>query len=50
MILYRIAKILLRRGYGKDLVQVSLLHTMGRKGKPTDEGFILVVWGAYFNI
>ena len=39
MILYRIAKTLLRRGHGKDLVQVSLLHAMGRKGKPTDEGF-----------
>ena len=35
MILYRIAKNLLRRGHGKDLVQPSPPHTMGAgRGKP----------------
>ena len=33
MILYRIAKNLLRRGHGKDLVQLSSLHTIGQEGK-----------------
>ena len=38
MILYRIAKNLLRRGHGQDLVQLSPLHTMGQKGEPIDGG------------
>ena len=31
--LYRIAKNLLQRGHGKDLVQLTPLHTMGQKGE-----------------
>ena len=33
MILHRTAKNLLRRGHGKDLVQLTPLHTMGQKGE-----------------
>ena len=33
MILYRIAKNLLRRGHGKDLVQLTPLHTIGQEGE-----------------
>ena len=31
--LYRIARNLLRRRHGKDLVQLSCLHTIGQEGK-----------------
>ena len=33
LILYRIAKNLLPRGHGKDLVQLSSLHNIGQEGK-----------------
>ena len=33
MILYRIAKSLLRKGHGKDLVQLNLVNTMGPEGE-----------------
>ena len=33
MILYRIAKSLLRKGHGKDLVQLNLVNTMGQEGE-----------------
>ena len=33
MILHRTAKNLLRRGHGKDLVQLTPLHTMGQEGE-----------------
>ena len=32
-ILHRIAKNLLRRGHGKDLVQLTPLHTIGQEGE-----------------
>ena len=41
MILYRIANNFLRGedgGHGKDLVQLTPLHTMSMKGKSTDGG------------
>ena len=53
MILYRIAKSLLRKGHGKDLVQLNLVNTRGGEGEPPGGGggvFTAVVWGAYFNI
>ena len=33
MILYRIAKKLLHRGHGKDLMQLAPLHTVGQEGE-----------------
>ena len=33
MILHRTAKNLLRRGHGKDLVQLTPLHNMGQEGE-----------------
>ena len=33
MILHRTAKNLLQRGHGKDLVQLTPLHTMGQEGE-----------------
>ena len=38
-------RILLRRGHGKDLVQLSSIQTMGQEGELTDGGgFTQVVW------
>ena len=33
VILYRIAKNLMRRGHGKDLLQLNPLQTIGQKGE-----------------
>ena len=50
IILYRIAKNLLRRQHGEGLVQpINSTILWDRKGKPTDGGYTQVVWGAYFN-